>query len=391
MKRCRESAHIEQGKTCADSERRIMQCYTPMVRFYNIVPKEAKNTDEKHVQRIIPRSEVFANLQENENYLSRIQDKNEELEKQGSLWRYELIPCRHCWACQLKYAAEWATRLTWESQYHKHKYYITLTYNEENLPIYAKFKYISPEGENIIYENDGTWTGTLEPNDVTKFINTLRKYYERRGIKGIKYFYCGEYGSEGKRPHYHMILFGAPLDLNQFYSYKLDNKHHKMHWKSKELERWWGKGIVDVAEVEWNSCAYVARYCMKKIDNNNDPKEYAAQGKIKEFIRMSRNPGIATRYYQENKDKIYELDEVIQRTIHGNVSSFKPPAAFDKKLKEEDPELYEQIKESRRAAAERNRKLEKELYKGITDKERLKRQAEKVILKGDLLKRTLED
>lgn len=360
-----------------------MNCFTPMVRYYCT---EKSSEDEQVFQKIIPRSEVFERLNKNENYLSIIQDKNADLEAQGSKYRYQLIPCKHCWACQLKYSAEWATRLTWEAQRYEHKFYITLTYNEEHLPIYEQMKYIDKDGDVTIYENDGTWTGCLQPKDTKKFINTLRKFYERRGLTDIKYFYCGEYGEQG-RPHYHMILLGAPLDINQFYDFHVDPVHKKLHWKSKEIDKWWGKGFADVAEVEWNSCAYVARYCMKKINTENDTRYYAEQGKYKEFIRMSRRPGIGMRYYDENKEKIYKYDEVIQRTIKGNVSSFKPPKAFDKKFKEEFPEQWESIKASREAAAERNRQYRKELYKGISDLEQLKMEAEKTQTKGKLLKR----
>ena len=314
-----------------------MQCFTPMVRYYCI---GKVRPDEKVAQKIIPRQQVFANLQVNENYLTRIQDKNKELEAAGSLWRYQLIPCRHCWSCQLKYSAEWATRLTWEAERYEHKYFITLTYDESNVPIYSEMTYTDENNNKTTYYNDGTWNGSLEPDNMKKFINTLRKYYERRGIKDIKYFYCGEYGENTKRSHYHLILFGAPLDISQFYDFYLDPKHKKLHWKSKELDRWWNKGIVDVAEVEWNSCAYVARYCMKKIYQDNNLRKYAEQGKKPEFIRMSRKPGIGMRYYEDNKEHIYECDEVIQKTIHGKTSSFKPPKAFDKKFKEQFPEQW---------------------------------------------------
>lgn len=354
------------------------------------MPEGAKERGEKCPQRIVPRSEVFQNLQEDENYITRIQNKNYELEKQGSNWRYQLIPCQHCWACQLKYSAEWASRLTWESNYHEHKYFITLTYDEEHLPIYESFKYIDEDGDVTKYENDGTWNGTLQPEHVTRFIKSLRKRYERQGITGIKYFYCGEYGEETHRPHYHMILFGAPLDINQFYDFHVDSKHKKLHWKSKEVEELWSYGMIDLAEVEWNCCAYVARYCMKKIDQENDARVYAEAGKIKEFIRMSRRPGIGMRYYEENKDKIYENDEVIQKTIQGNTSSFKPPKAFDRKFEKDNPEVYRMIKESRQQAAERNRLLKKELTKGISDLEKLQREAEKTITKGQMLKRMVQ-
>ena len=246
--------------------------------------------------------------------------------------------------------------------------------------------YTDKDGYKRHYENDGTWTGTLKEKDVQKFLNTLRKYYERRGIKDIKYFYCGEYGSRG-RPHYHMILFGAPLDIKQLYDGHIDPKHKKFHFKSKEIDKWWGKGIVDIGEVEFNNCAYVARYCMKKLSLENDDILYAEQGKEKEFIRMSRRPAIGMRYYQEHKEDIYKNDEVIQRTIKGKTSSFKPPKAFDKKFKEEFPEWYEQIKQSRQACAERDRLYKKELHKGISDLEQLQRNAEHTIQKGKMLKR----
>lgn len=368
-----------------------MRCITPMVRFYNLVPDLQEG--EKVAQKILSRRKVFENLQEDENYLSRIQNKNEELEAKGIPWRYQLIGCQNCWACQLKKAAEWATRIMWECKEHEHNYFITLTYDEEHLPLYNKMIYTDENGETTTYENDGTWTGTLQPEDVTKFIKTLRKHFEREGITGIKYFYCGEYGNEGQngnmgyRPHYHMILMGAPLDIDTFYSWKHDNKQHKLHWKCKQLENWWQKGFIDVAEVEWNCAAYVARYCMKKIDNNNDPRKYAEVGKQKEFIRMSRNPGIGMKYYKEHRNEIYDLDGVAVKTIKNKTTWLKPPAAFDRKLKEEKPELYEKIKESRIAAAERDRKYKEELIKGISDKEQLQREAEKVIQKGKLLKR----
>ena len=188
-----------------------------------------------------------------------------------------------------------------------------------------------------------------------------------------------------------MILLGAPLDIKQFYDFHVDPKHKKLHWKSKEVQRWWNKGMVDISEVEWNSCAYVARYCMKKLYQDNDKRKYAEQGKFPEYIRMSRRPGIGMRYYEENKKKIYELDSVVQKTIQGRTSTFKPPKAFDKKFKEEFPEWWEEIQASRQECAERDRLLKKEIYKGISDLELLQREAEKTITKGNMLKRICID
>ena len=277
--------------------------------------------------------------------------------------------------------------LTWESERYDHKFFITLTYDDEHLPLFEKMTYTDKDGYIHEFENDGTWNGSLQPEDVTRFIKTLRKHFERQGITDIKYFYCGEYGETTKRPHYHMILFGAPLNIYDFYDFHID-KRHKMHWKSKEIERWWGKGMIDLAEVEWSSCAYVARYCMKKIDLENDPIQYAQQGKYKEFVRMSRRPGIGVRHFQEHMEEIYEHDEVIQKTVKGVTSSFKPPKAFDQRFKDLYPEWWEEIKASREQAAERTRIMKKEIYKGISDLEMNERNAQKVIQKGNWLPRS---
>lgn len=365
-----------------------MQCITPMVRIYYDVEKQ--NPDEKIYQKIIPRSQVFDNLQSNNNYLSIIQDKNEKLKEQGSKMRYQLIPCRHCWACNLNYSKDWATRITMECANYEHRYFVTLTYDEANLPLYGSMLYTDKEGNISIFENDGTWTGTLEPRDLGRFMDNIRHYYRRKyGIKNIKYFAAGEYGEKGQRPHYHLILFGVPLDIKQFHDFKID-KNHKLHWKSPELERFWGKGLVDIAEVEWSSAAYVARYCMKKINFDNDSLEYAKLGKLKEFTRMSRRPAIGYRYYDKHKHEIYENDEIITTTVKGNINVIKPPKAFDKKFKEEHPEEWESIKASREAAAERSRKLEQDLTKGISDLELYERKAQKILKIGQMLPRNAE-
>lgn len=368
-----------------------MQCVTPMVRVYQVLPEEIKKNepDIKPWQKIIPRHEVFRNLEENPNYLSIIQDKNKILEKEGKDYRYQLIPCRHCWACQLKYAAEWATRIVAECKRHEHNYFITLTYDDDHLPIMDKIEYTDYSGERVVIENDGTWIeGSLNPKDVNRFLNTLRQYfYRKKDITDIKYFYCGEYGSEG-RPHYHMILMGAPLDINKFYKFKYDTNKN-LHWKSKELEEWWGKGFVDVAEVEWGNASYVARYCMKKISNENDPREYAEKGKIKEFVRMSRRPAIGRVYWEQNKDHLLENDEIIQKNVQGKITPVPIPAAWLKLLRDEDPDQYESIKKSRQDKAERSRVAKQMLNDGLTDLEILNRECNKVLRKGKLLKREL--
>ena len=125
---------------------------------------------------------------------------------------------------------------------------------------------------------------------------------------------------------------------------------------------------------------------MKKLFSDSD--EYEKQGKHKEYVRMSRRPGIGMNYFNQNMDKIYENDEMIMKTVKGNVGSFKPPKSFDKKFKDIHPKQWENIQKSRQKAAERSRKLQKELS-DYTDLKKLEIAETEITRKINLLPREL--
>ena len=185
----------------------------------------------------------------------------------------------------------------------------------------------------------------------------------------------------------------CPLDPNEFYSCKVDPKNLKAHWKSKELERIWATGhktnrksmgIIDVAEVEWSCAAYVARYCTKKLNTTSDKREYLENGKMPEYIQMSK--GIGMDYFYENWQKIYDTDELIMKTIKGNTGSIKPPRAYDRKLQQINPNIYDKIKKSREKAADRTAKLIESMT-NATDKQMLLMNAQEVANRMSLLPR----
>lgn len=356
-----------------------MQCVTPLFRLYDITTKETV--------RIVPRQEVMQGLELDENNIKfQLCKMNGYYLKKNQL--IQTIPCKNCWACQLTYSAEWATRNMLETLEHEHNYFITLTYDEEHLPILDNISY-EVNGQKIVIENDGTWEGSLYPEHVETFINSLRKHFERQGIKGIRYFYCGEYGETTKRPHYHLLLYGAPLNNLENYSYHIDS-NFKEHWKNPLIDKYWKYGIHDIASVEWSSAAYVSRYCTKKIYTGKESvQHYAEQGKLKEFIRMSKRPGIGMKYYHEHKMDIYENDSMVMKTVKGNTGSFKPPKAFDKLFKEEYPEEFEKIEKRRKKCADRAR-YNSYRTSNYTDLEKLKMKAENVATKINMLPRLAE-
>ena len=368
-----------------------MKCVTPMFREYiEYTPEQKKRMKEegrKQYNKVIPRSEVMKQMFNEPNSIRSLDEINESLKASGSPLRWQQIPCKNCWACKLNYSAEWATRITCECKKTQHNYFVTLTYDDEHLPIAETIKV----GKDI-YENDGTveWCeGTVYEPHMHKFIHDLRQHLDRdKKHQGMQYYYCAEYGETTHRPHYHIILMNCPLELSQFKEFHLDGQK-KLHWKTEELEKYWTYGMIDVAEVEWSCAAYVARYCMKKLhDHTKSDADYAKEGKLKEFVRMSRK--IGRDYYEEHKNEIYKYDELIMKTVKGNTGSLKPPKAWDKLFEQEHPEAMYLIKQSRKEAAERSAELKRKIT-DYTDLRMLEIAANNIAIKAKQLPRDMED
>lgn len=354
-----------------------MQCLTPMFREYEI--------SQNKTIRIVPRQEVMEGLAMNHDSIRiQLDKRNKVLLAHNRL--IQTIPCGHCIACKMTKSAEWATRCTLETLEAEENYFVTLTYDDEFLPIATEMEY-----NNQIYINigDEEWSkGTLLPDDVTKFLKKLRNYfYYHNKFTGMRYFYAGEYGTQNGRPHYHLLLFNCPLGLDNIYDITV--KDFKEHWKDRLLDECWdNKGLIDVANVEWSSAAYVARYTTKKMYESPSDANYYLNGHLPEFVRMSRKPGIGMKYYHENKLKIYDNDEMIMKTVKGNVGSIKPPKAFDKLFKEEYPEQWKEIEKKRKRAAEINR--HKSYYlSNYSDLENLETRNSKISAKANMLAREL--
>lgn len=263
------------------------------------------------------------------------------------------LPCGQCVGCRLAYARNWAVRCVLEAQQYEYNYFVTLTYNDENLPCTAHYRFDKETGE-VTEEFE---SHPLQPDDLTKFMKDLRRYYSYHyNHEGIRFFACGEYGDKKGRPHYHLILFNCPIpDLQDDHRNALGN----MITRSPSIEKIWGKGLVGIGEVNFQSASYTARYMMKK-HKGRDSQYYEQNGLVPEFNRVSRRPGLAKTYYDENRDKIYRYDEIIITGGDGKALKVKPPGYYDRLYDIDYPDTMEKIKEKRRAIATANRELELE-------------------------------
>lgn len=163
------------------------------------------------------------------------------------------VGCGKCELCLQKKRIEWTYRLICELKAAKYAHFITLTYDDDNL----------------------TWAeteATLAKRDIQLFMKKLRKHNRRK----LRYFFIGEYGEKGNRPHYHAIIFN------------IDKK------MLPQISKIWGMGDIKIGSVTQGSIHYCTKYMINKYHDYPN--------KEKPFAMMSRNSGIGLSYIEEFGD-----------------------------------------------------------------------------------------
>ena len=227
------------------------------------------------------------------------------------------VPCGQCIGCRLERSRQWAIRCIHEASLHEHNSFITLTYDQANLPK----------------------DGSLVKGHFQKFMKRLRRRYADRTVR---YYMCGEYGEELGRPHYHACLFGLDWPDQVLLSAKNECKLYT----SNELSTLWPFGYAVIGEVTFESAAYVARYILKKV--TGDPAADHYRHRVPEYTTMSRRPGIGSDWFDRFQGDVYPWDEVV---IRDGVRC-RPPRFYDKQLETTDPKAYKAIKARRAKAAD---------------------------------------
>lgn len=237
------------------------------------------------------------------------------------------VPCGQCIGCRLERSRQWAIRCVHEASLHRDNCFITLTYDDENLP---------PDG-------------SLNVKHFQDFMKRLRKHIHPHKVR---FYHCGEYGSKLGRPHYHAILFGwEPGDLELWQITKTGERLYI----SPTLQKLWPFGFSTVGAVTFESAAYVARYILKKQTGEQAELHYtrlnASTGELEpirpEYTTMSRRPGIAADWYDQFKDDVFPDDFV----VHEN-RKLKPPRYYLDRYEIEEPDLWKKIKARRKKAGQ---------------------------------------
>lgn len=193
------------------------------------------------------------------------------------------VPCGQCIGCRLENSRQWALRCMHEKRLHAHSAFLTLTYDDDHL----------------CYSLDRQQTLVLE--HLQGFMKRLRERRER----GLRFFACGEYGETTNRPHYHVLLLNTRFEDNR----RIGGSREYVLSTSDELRGLWPHGHNVIGAVTFESAAYVARYCLKKVSGDRAAAHYGLRKP--EFVVMSRRPGLAMEWFKRYRAEAYKHDSAV--------------------------------------------------------------------------------
>lgn len=199
------------------------------------------------------------------------------------------VPCGRCPLCIKRRISQWSFRLMQEEKRSTHASFVTLTYDE-------KF---------LTHSRNGY--ATLVKKDCQDFMKRLRFNVSQvdKTIQ-LKFYIIGEYGDEGKRPHYHLILFNCP--------------------STKHIERAWNRGIVHYGTVTGASVGYTLQYISKPTripEHRNDDR-------LPEFSLMSK--GLGANYLTPEMVAWHEADMLARMYVNIDNKKVSMPRYYKDKI-----------------------------------------------------------
>lgn len=235
-----------------------------------------------------------------------------------------LYPCGHCPVCRMKYRKQLATRIYMEYSIEKpiDSYFITLTYDDQNIPIIAGRQCFSKE-------------------HVSRFLDSLRHKLRPFGFS-LRYFGTCEYGEEGYRPHYHFLFFLYGLEGSRPRRFGKFRFHHDL------IESLWRYGFSYDGRVSIKSVMYCTCYALK--DDEYLERDWSGFEEGRPFRVFSLKPGLGltdkciswwTDYVYNDGNYRYGLrfGSGLKRPISSSI-----PVGIKRKIKESNSDFYEDYK-----------------------------------------------
>lgn len=238
---------------------------------------------------------------------------------------YMMVNCRKCMSCKINQVNTKCVHLMEDMKRFPFHMFVTLTYSNDNLPymtidsydVYrgipsrtfpkkiaryedmdlSKFKVYRPRGFP-----DGAFTGVLFIDDIQKFFKRLRIYYERKYNCRFpyRYHYLCEYGTSGKRPHFHVLFYGFKEFTDSFRDAVIEN------WQLCS----WDK--LELAQCFKYASDGISSYLTSYVNSLFGDDDFFQQKRIKSRVRRSKD--INFGFDEKLKKAFYEA---VQRGFSG--------------------------------------------------------------------------
>lgn len=219
------------------------------------------------------------------------------------------VPCGKCVACSNTKRASLSLKLRLEEQNCKYCYFLTLTYDDDNLPLFtigwdtlltgvcrlynatqrlrddneiddycSDYFEGSPEFfDSIDYYNSFVsryekkynkscvyghgFIALLYYRDIQLFLKRLRKFISKNYDEKIRYYIIGEYGTKSLRPHWHLLLFFNSSSLSQaFENCENVGTTERPCECPVFIRSLWKYGIIDSKRTNGECYNYVSSY-----------------------------------------------------------------------------------------------------------------------------------
>lgn len=228
------------------------------------------------------------------------------------------VPCGKCIACQNNKRSSLSLKLRLEEYTSKYCYFLTLTYDDEHLPLFSlgrdtcttEFIRIYPYSERLrsdslisdfcsdFYEFDNDFIDKMDYysdfvliyermygkhcvyghglyallyyRDIQLFLKRIRKHIFKYYGEKIRFYIIGEYGTKSLRPHWHCLLFFNSSSLSQAFE-DCENVGTTARPCNcpRFLRSFWEFGICDSKRTNGEAYNYVSSYVNQ---SSNFPK-----------------------------------------------------------------------------------------------------------------------
>lgn len=203
--------------------------------------------------------------------------------------------CKRCWQCASRVIDDWTGRCIAEAATASAVHSVTLTYGEDLR----------------IGGADHIRAAALTYSDVQRFLKALRSVRTKEAPRGypVRYFGCGEYGSQKGRAHWHLLLFwqgqvpaGIELEQKRF---KFDHWPHGFSYWQPVDTGWQERSLAAVR--------YVTKYVAKRLQ---PPEGQEADDEVQFHLAMSKKPPLGEAYFRRLAARYVEQELAPQDFVY---------------------------------------------------------------------------